>query len=156
MITDKNNKKKLMATALRDFLLEGSAKTQEEICRALKKHGYTTNQTKISRLLKKFGIVKIKNEYGKMVYWLPKEPPPPESSTLINSLVAGIVANETMIIVHTSPGAAQLIARILDYRNDDNNILGTVAGDNAIFIAPKSVKNIKQTMEKIKLLLAGY
>ncbi|CAL7959216.1 Arginine repressor [Gammaproteobacteria bacterium] len=152
MIADKNNKENLMMV-LRDFLLEGSARTQEEICRALEKQGYEVNQTKISRLLRKLGVVKVKNECGEVVYWLPKEPPPPESSTTVNSLVTGVVANETMIIVHTSPGAAQLIARVLDYCNNDNEVLGTIAGDNTIFIAPKSVRNIKKIVKKIRVLL---
>ncbi|MEI8055452.1 MAG: ArgR family transcriptional regulator [bacterium] len=152
MIADKSNKENLMMV-LRDFLLEGSAKTQEEICQALEKQGYSMNQTKISRLLRKLSIVKVKNECGDVVYWLPKEPPPPESSTTVNSLVTGIVTNEVMIIVHTSPGAAQLIARVLDYCNNDNEILGTIAGDNTIFIAPKSVKNIKKVVEKVRVLL---
>lgn len=149
---DKSNKENLIAT-LRDFLLEESAKTQEEICKSLEKQGYVVNQTKVSRLLRKLGAVKIKNEHGKVVYWLPKEPPPPELSTPVNSLVTSVVANENIIVVHTSPGAAQLIARVLDYYNGDNEILGTIAGDNTIFIAPKSTNNIKKIMKKIKELL---
>lgn len=152
MIADKNNKENLVMV-LRDFLLEGSAKTQGEICRVLEKQGYRVNQTKVSRLLRKLGVVKVKNEHGEVVYWLPKEPPPPEPSTSVNSLVASVVANETMIVVHTSPGAAQLIARVLDYCNGDNEILGTIAGDNTIFIAPKSVSDIKKIVKKIRMLL---
>lgn len=142
----------LIAT-LKGFLLEGATKTQEEICRVLKKRGYLVNQTKISRLLRRLGVAKVKNEYGEVVYWLPKELPPPEPIASINNLVIGVVANEAMIIVYTSPGAAQLIARMLDYRNKDNEILGTIAGDDAVFVAPKSIKNIKTIMKNLKLLL---
>ena len=142
-----------MITELRAFLLEGSAKTQEEICHALEKRGYEVNQTKVSRLLRKLGVVKIKNEHGKMVYWLPKEPPPPELSSSIYGLVTSIAANESIVIIRTSPGAAQLIGRLLDYCNNDNEILGTIAGDNTIFIAPKSVSNIKKLVKKIRGLL---
>jgi transcriptional regulator of arginine metabolism len=152
MLIDKSNKENL-TTVLRDFLLAGSARNQEEICRALKKQGYSANQTKISRLLRKLGVVKVKNECGEVVYWLPKEPPPPEASTAVNSLITSVAANEVMIIVHTSPGAAQLIARMLDYCNSDDKVLGTIAGDNTIFIVPKSIKNIKKIVKKIRALL---
>ena len=145
----KNNKDGL-ATALREFLLAESVKTQEEICTALEKQGYNINQTKVSRLLKDLGVVKIKNERGEVVYWLPKEAPPSELSSTIGGLIISITANEFMVIVKASPGTAQLIARIIDYCDSDGEILGTIAGDDTIFIAPKSIKDIKKVTDKIK------
>lgn len=151
MIT-KNNKDGLI-TALREFLLTESVKTQEEICSALEKQGHNVNQTKISRLLKELGVVKIKNERGEVVYWLPKESPPPESSNTIGNLIISILANESMIVIKTNSGAAGLIARMVDYCDSDDEIIGTIAGDDTIFVAPKSIKDIKKLTDKIKAKL---
>ena len=54
-----------------------------------------------------------------------------------------------MIIIRTSPGAAQLIARLLDSVGKAEGVLGTIAGDDTIFIAPISVKNINFTLTKV-------
>jgi transcriptional regulator of arginine metabolism len=145
--------KKDLAPILRNLLLKKTAKTQDEICWTLKKHGYQVNQTKISRLLKKLGAVKTKNEHGKIVYRLPKEPPPPNLSNLVNSLVIDITANENTIIIHTSPGAASVIARLIDYLSVESEILGTIAGDDTIFVAPKSIANIKTVFKKLRTQL---
>jgi transcriptional regulator of arginine metabolism len=57
-----------------------------------------------------------------------------------------------MIVVHTSPGSASLIARFLDYRHKETEILGTVAGDDTIFIVPKSIKRIHHTLKEVEAL----
>ena len=55
----------------------------------------------------------------------------------------------------TSPGAAQLIARLLDSVGKAEGVLGTIAGDDTIFIAPKSIKNIDSTLKKVTELFEG-
>jgi transcriptional regulator of arginine metabolism len=146
-------KKKDLIPIVKSLLLKKVAKTQEEICQALKKQGYQVNQTKVSRLLRKIGVVKVKNDSGKIVYWLPKEPPPLSLSNLANNLVIDVVANETLIIIHTTPGAASVVARVIDYLGAENEILGTLAGDDTVFVATKSIVDIKQVYKKIKTQL---
>ena len=138
---------------LRRLLLEGEVASQEEICSALESLGHPINQSKVSRLLRKVGAVKSKNEEGQIVYRLPIEPAPPMINDKLSSLIIDVVANETTIIVHTGPGAAQVVARILDYHKNKIQILGTIAGDDAIFIAPKSIKHIQESVREIRKLL---
>ena len=38
-----------------------------------------------------------------------------------------------LIVIKTTPGAAQLIARLLDSIGKSEGILGTIAGDDTIF-----------------------
>ncbi|MDR1057529.1 MAG: arginine repressor [Coxiellaceae bacterium] len=144
-----------LVPVLRDLLLENNAKTQEEVCLALAKYGFRVNQTKISRLLRKLGVTKVKNERGEVTYWLPKEAPPASLSTSVGNLIISIVANETIIVIHTSPGAASVIARVIDYSCEENETLGTIAGDDTIFVVPKSIANIKRVYKKIKSELWG-
>ena len=142
-----------MIDELRKLLQEGKVTTQEHICEALEALGYSVNQSKVSRLLRKIGAVKSKNERGRVVYRLPHEPAPPLTSDLLSSLIIGVACNETLIIVYTSPGAAQLIARIIDYHKSELSVLGTIAGDDAIFVSPKSIKKINDSVDAIKQLL---
>ena len=138
---------------LRGLLLEGKVTTQEDICATLESLGHVINQSKVSRLLRKIGAVKSKNEQGEIVYHLPFDPAPPTTSSQLSSLIIDVVANEVTIIVYTSPGSAQLIARVLDHHKKTIQILGTIAGDDAIFIAPKSIKTIANSIQEIRKLL---
>ena len=138
---------------LRELLVKGTVSTQEELCVALENLGHPITQSKISRMLRRVGAVKAKNESGQVVYRLPREPAPPTATSQLASLIIEIVANETTVIVNTSPGAAQVVARLLDYNRDKTGILGTIAGDDTIFIVPITVKQIKTTLTAVKQLL---
>lgn len=148
-------KEQNLIEALRQLLMEREATTQEEICLSLEREGYPINQSKVSRLLRKIGATKITNTQNQTVYSLPREPPPPSALTPLKDLVLDISFNETMIVISTSPGSASMVARVLDYYQLTSEILGTLAGDDTVFVAPKSIKNIPQLVKNIKALLKG-
>jgi transcriptional regulator of arginine metabolism len=139
--------------ALKTLLISRKANTQEDLCEALNQLGYEVNQTKISRLLRKMGAVKVLDSQGKIVYSLPREPSPPSLDTPLRELIVHIAANETMIVIFTSPGSASLVARLLDYQQTSIGILGTIAGDDTILIIPQSIKDIQTVTKKLKQLL---
>lgn len=138
---------------LKSILLVSNLKTQDDIKQALELKGYRVNQSKISRLLHKVGAVKITNENKEIIYSLPREPAPSATKDILTHLIMSITYNELLIVIRTNPGSASLIARLLDHNDLSLNILGTVAGDDTIFIAPKSIKHIAKTWEAVKSFL---
>lgn len=114
---------------------------------ALEAKGHIINQSKVSRLLRKINAVKSTNDKGEMIYRLPHDLIPPSVNTSISDLVIDIVANEVLIIIKTSPGSASLIAKIIDTKKCLT--IGTIAGDDTIFVAPQSVQKIKETFSLI-------
>lgn len=138
---------------LRELLGQEAVHTQEGIKLALSRLGIEANQSKISRALHKIGAVKTKNAAGQIVYQLSKEPAPPTTSSSLANLLIDIVHNEIMLIVHTSPGSASLIARVLDHHAQQLGILGTVAGDDTILVIPTSIKETEKTLDALKTLL---
>lgn len=144
----------LLIDALKQILLSGDAGTQEEIVNSLLQKGYDVNQSKISRLLRKIGAVKVTNEHKLIVYTLPLEPAPPTSKNILSQLITNISYNEVTIVIHANPGSASLIARLLDHHRQELNILGTVAGDDTLFITPTSIKEIKATVNAIKTFIS--
>lgn len=134
-----------LVDALKTLLQSEKVGTQDEIKSALEKLGFEINQSKISRLLRKLGAVKITNEQKQIVYSFPHEPAPPASKIILSHLITSITLNETLIVIHTNPGSASLIGRLLDHHRNELNVLGTVAGDDTLFIAPTSIKTIKKT-----------
>ncbi len=57
--------------------------------------------------------------------------------------------NDAVVVIHTSPGAAQLIARLLDSLGKAEGILGTIAGDDTIFTTPANGFTVKDLYEAI-------
>ena len=86
------------------------------------------------------------------VYCLPNELSVPNTSSPLKNLVLDIDHNELLIVIKTSPGAAQLIARLLDSVGKAEGILGTIAGDDTIFVTPTLDINIKELIQTIQKL----
>ncbi len=128
---------------LKTILIQGVKATQDTICTELEARGHVINQSKVSRLLRKINAIKSSNDHGEMVYRLPHDVAPPSIDTALAELIIDIVKNESLIIVKTSPGSASVIARIID--NKQCQVIGTLAGDDTIFVAPQSIETINVT-----------
>lgn len=144
-------------TELMDFfkalLKKERLSSQGEIVEALQEAGFhNINQSKVSRMLSKSGAVRTRNAKKEMVYCLPSELGIPTTTSPLKNLVLDIDRNDSMVVIRTSPGAAQLIARLLDSIGKAEGILGTIAGDDTIFITPTNSKKINNTLNVIKQL----
>jgi transcriptional regulator of arginine metabolism len=95
-------------------------------------------------MLSRFGAVRTRNAKMEMVYCLPVELGVPTTSSPLKNLVLDVDHNGALVVIHTSPGAAQLIARLLDSLGKAEGILGTIAGDDTIFITPTSDTDIEE------------
>jgi transcriptional regulator of arginine metabolism len=142
--------------ALRRILGEGTLSTQDELRDKLEKMDFAVTQSTVSRDLRKLGAIRAVDPNGQTVYRLPEETSAPlPSDALANSLrdlVIHIKTNGSIIAIRTTPGSASLVARHLDYTLPDK-ILGTLAGDDTIFVAPTSIKSIRQAMVAIQKTL---
>ena len=139
-----------LLTLLKSILQTGAVHTQEDLIAALRKHHIDVNQSKISRLLPKIGAVKMANETGQIIYTLPRDPAPMSAKHILSYLVMDVIHNETLIIIYTNPGSASVIARLMDHKMKELGIIGTVAGDDTIFAAPHSTKQIAHIAKSIK------
>ncbi|MGX2973872.1 transcriptional regulator ArgR [Ursidibacter arcticus] len=139
-----------LSEAFKSLLKEEKFGSQSEIVTALQELGFAhVNQSKISRMLTKFGAVRTRNTKMEMVYQLPAELSVPTTSSPLKNLVIDIDHNDVLVVVRTSPGAAQLIARLLDSMGKAEGILGTIAGDDTIFITPTRETSIKTLIHNI-------
>ncbi|VEB24479.1 Arginine repressor [uncultured Avibacterium sp.] len=149
----KTEKPDNLTTAFKELLAQERFGSQGEIVNSLQQLGFSNiNQSKVSRMLTKFGAVRTRNSRMEMVYCLPAELSVPTSSSPLKNLVLDIDHNDFLIVVKTSPGAAQLIARLLDSVGKADGILGTIAGDDTIFITPTSGTTILDLMQRVQEL----
>ncbi len=137
----------------RQLLTAETYSSQAEIVAVLQKKGYVgINQSKVSRMLSKFGAIRIRNAQRKIVYSLATELTTPSTEIPVKHLVIDIDYNHAIIVVRTSPGAAQLIARVLDRNGKETGILGTIAGDDTVFVTPTGDTAIDDLVESINHL----
>ena len=131
--------------AFKLLLKEEKCASQSEIVQALTEQGFHhINQSKVSRLLSKFGAVRARNSKMELVYCLPAEFSMPTVHSPLKELVLDIDYNHAVVVIRTSPAAAQLIARLLDSLGKTEGILGTIAGDDTIFITPSRTTSVEQ------------
>src|SRR3990167_8894652 len=143
-----SHKKIDLVVAIQDLLQKKMVRTQDEIREHLCKQGFDVNQARISRILHKLGAIKM-TEGNQIVYRLPTELISFTPKDQLKQLILNITHNETLIIIQTSPGSAQLVARLLDQKNV-SGMLGTIAGDDTIFIAPEKTKQINKLYQAIR------
>lgn len=148
--------KKLEEIQKRHMLIKNLIATQEilnqsQLQKVLKKSGVEVTQATLSRDLNELGIVRIPSSNG-IVYKINANGDEATLKTHIAEEVISIEANESLIVIKTFPGRAQGVAVLLDKQNPAESI-GTLAGDDTIIIVPRSIKNIKKTIEQIKLIL---
>ena len=138
------------AQAFKDILNEERYGSQSEIVEALKAMGLAhISQSKVSRMLSKFGAVRARNAKGDTVYCLPPELGMPTARSNIKQLILNVATNDVMLIIRTTPGAAQLVARLLDSVSKSDDVLGTIAGDDTIFMAPEHTSKIPNIKAKV-------
>jgi len=106
--------------------------TQEELLAALEEAGERATQATLSRDLARLGARRVSRPDGGAFYELPPEGDP---LSLLRGQIASIGANGSLVVIRTVPGSANAIARAIDLAQIPE-VLGTIAGDDTIFVAP--------------------
>ena len=138
--------------SIKQIIANNTITTQSELATALRKEGVKTTQATLSRDMKELGIAWVYTPDGAK-YMLHPEQEEERLTTLIGLEVEQIEANETMVLVKTLPGRAQGVAEIIDHLRL-STVMGTLAGDNTIFVLPRSVKKIKETVKALRDVLS--
>ena len=111
---------------------------QEELRAMLERAGIPTTQSSLSRDLEELGVVK---HHG--VYTLAQTNGAPA-----RGLVSLDQAGECLVIARTEPGRASAVAVDIDAAAI-GEIVGTIAGEDTIFIAVREAKAQRPTIKKI-------
>jgi transcriptional regulator of arginine metabolism len=133
--------------ALRSLLREGSARTQAELLSGLKREGFASTQPVLSRDLKAVGAGKQEGRYV-----LPEEERINPLSALRALLRGATVCGANLVVVSCEPGAASAIARALE-ADPAPGTVGTVAGDDTVFVAVSSLAAGRRLQRRVRELL---
>jgi len=102
--------------------------TQEELRELLAAKGHAVTQATLSRDLTKLGARRAAGGAYELPDATPRVP-------LLSDLVRHVDDNGSLVVIHTTAGAAQVVASSFD-RARLPEALGTIAGDDTIFVAP--------------------
>ena len=133
---------------IRELLTKEHLSSHEDLQRSLKKSGFAVNQATLSRDLAEMGVGRVTTSEGPR-YTFRGEGEDTRVRALLSYEVRGIYCNESMIVIKTLSGRAHGVAEMIDML-ESKFILGTIAGDNTIFIAPHAMKDTKRLMNELR------
>ena len=107
--------------------------TQEELLAALRREGFRATQATLSRDLARLGARRVSRPDG--AWYEVDGPVESQRSAALRGLVLGVSANGSLVVIRTAVGAASAVARSIDDARLAE-VLGTIAGDDTIFVAP--------------------
>lgn len=134
--------------AIKEIISTLSIANQDELRLELKRRGIKVTQATLSRDLKEMGLGRIASEGGSR-YILSPTAEVRILRPLVGAEVLSISANESVIVVKTLPGCANVVGEFLDAQNHAG-IIGTIAGDNTLLVIPQSHKKINQMLQFCK------
>lgn len=147
--------KKNRLETLRMIISSQELGNQEELLIALQKEGFKLTQATLSRDLKQLKVAKAATMNGNYVYVLPNATMYKRVSTphQIKEMmqVPGFLSihfSGNMGVIKTRPGYASSIAYNID-NSDIPQILGTIAGDDTIFIVIKQGVNEEEVVNAL-------
>lgn len=133
-----------------------NVETQEQLLEELKKEGFRGTQATISRDIKEMRIVKELTPLGTYRYTTTSDEMGGSFSARLNTIfrecVTGFDYAQNMIVIHTLPGLASAAGSAIDAMNM-GVVLGTLAGDDTVFIVMRDSNAAAAFCGEIKNLL---
>lgn len=129
--------------------------TQAELGELLHGRGFDVTQATLSRDLAKLRARRVSLPDGGTAYEVEGFPARATTEQVqlgaMAELVLGIKDGAAMVVVHTRPGVAPAIAAFVDQARLDT-VIGTIAGDDTIFVVPErrvTAKQLAKSLEKL-------
>lgn len=145
--------------ALKMLISSMELSSQEEVLKELEKEGFKLTQATLSRDLKQLKVAKAASMNGKYVYVLPNETmyrrvttPRKATEMMQRSGYISVNISGQLAIVKTRPGYASALAYDID-NSDSHYILGSIAGDDTIFIALREGASRGQVLEALSYVI---
>ncbi len=133
-----------------------NVETQEQLLQELQNAGFASTQATISRDIKELRIVKELTSFGTYRYTTAAREVPNSFFSRLNTIFRECVTNfdyaQNMVVIHTLPGLANAAASALDAMNM-SVMLGTLAGDDTVFVVMRDTNAAAAFCGEIKSLL---
>ena len=143
--------------AIADLIRTRPISSQDEVAEGLSALGYSVTQATISRDLEHLGAVKARRD-GLLIYALPEQIASPandgpQMAAVFRDWVRSVDFAGNLVVIRTPPGSAHLVGVALD-RAELAQVVGTICGDDTIFVALRDAAEAPTFAEQLQGLRA--
>ena len=138
-------------TKIINILKNQQVHTHDELIDALDAEGVKVTQATVSRDIKELGIIKVPASDGSSIYSVPETVSETNKSrvNMVSDSVKCVNCALHTVVINTLPGMASAVAAAIDSMFQEE-ILGSVAGYDAIIVITKSPESAKEVEDRIK------
>ncbi|MDR0821206.1 MAG: hypothetical protein LBN40_01905 [Oscillospiraceae bacterium] len=144
------NRKKRLSDILA-IIRENEVENQEQLIALLSERGHVVTQATVSRDINELRLEKSQSSGGQSVYCL-SSAKPERYSGLFSQAVTGVDFAGNLVVLKCHPGLAGAAAAALDGMKL-RDVLGSIAGDDTIFIAVRGEAEAKDLANKLLIML---
>ncbi|BDP40279.1 arginine repressor [Deinococcus aetherius] len=143
---------------IQDIIARESVSTQAELVERLRSEGVQVTQATVSRDINELRLVRLPIGKGRHRYALAQvsghNDVRDQLERLFQNFVRDVDRGENMLVIRTADGHAAGVALLLDkLRRDD--IVGTIAGEDTIFVVARTIDEGEALMEELHALMLG-
>ncbi len=138
-----------------DLIEHADVETQEDLAGLLKERGVSVTQATVSRDIKELRLIKVLSDKGGYKYATVDKAEAGLKERFIrifSDSVVGITSAGNLVILTTLSGSGNAAAEAIDSMRW-NEVAGTIAGDNTIFIAAKDEKSVPELMKRLTSMM---
>ncbi len=138
-----------------ELIVKNEIGTQEELTAKLEEAGFNATQATVSRDIREMKLTKIADGAGKLRYVAFKSTEEDMNEKYIRIFLDGFVSMDNaqnILVVKTVSGMAMAVAAALDHM-DFPEMVGSIAGDDTIMCAIRSIDDTVALMGKLKKII---
>ncbi|MCR4673850.1 MAG: arginine repressor [Lachnospiraceae bacterium] len=135
-----------------DLIVKKEIGTQEELMEELNKAGYSVTQATVSRDIREMKLTKVALSDGKLRYVAYRETEDDLAEKYKRIFRDGFLSMDNaqnILVIRTVSGMAMAVAAALDHM-ELHEIVGSIAGDDTIMCAVRSVDDTLAVMNKLE------
>lgn len=135
-----------------ELIKENDIYTQDKLVEMLNAEGFNVTQATISRDMRELKVTKVAGSDGTQRYTILSTDELRVSERLARVFKDGVISidySQNIIVIKTLNGMAMAVAAALDSMGNDE-VLGTIAGDDTIFCVVKGEQKALKLIDKLK------
>lgn len=142
-------------TKILEIIRKYNIETQEELSDRLEQEGFAVTQATVSRDIRELKLTKVSGENGRQKYVALVENHVDMSEKYIRVFKDGFFSMDmaqNILVIKTVAGMAMAVAAALDAM-DCHEIVGSIAGDDTIMCAVKTVDDTENLMKRLRKIV---
>ena len=141
--------KNIRQTKILEIIKNQDIFNQHDLLAELNKLGFDAAQPTISRDIKELGLIKVQNKNGTYKYATQNSDTGGSGAkSLFYDAVLKVDTAGNIVVIKCKVGTAQAACAMLDEKDHDS-VVGTIAGDDTIFIATRSEEQALLLMKEL-------